>query len=496
MRTNLPARARRRRSGAALRVAAAGTALTLTGLLAAPGATAEPVATIAAVLPHASPVVTATAAATTATTTATATGAGRDTVDEIHAAFGNNAGKSVWIYWHGSASRVHYGRTSSYGHTAKAHVSPVSQVDISGHIERAHLKHLRPGAGYHYRIDNGADHQVRTAPTGKIHWDDIGDTGTTLNTFNPATGSGCDKPWMADVWRGVAADRPNFVTHGGDISYANECGVGSVHQFYNDIAPVATNVAWEQTWGNHEYGPPSSNPPPGTPRDSMANYKSRNFIPNRQSAPNDTRGQVRNPGCPSAADPSVNGCRGSDWGSFVAGHVLFITEPEPWVDAQIDWGPRAGALMKAAEKDHNISFIVTMGHRPAYTSVDVQSDPALRKVIDGLAEKYSPSARRDGKYVLNLGHHVHGGEVFKKRHGVVHITNGGGGVELIPSSAKAAPGSIFRLAHFEHLRFKATRAHLTIKMICGPPFPDDSKPEACTEGSTVYSRILTVAPGV
>ena len=416
--------------------------------------------------------------------------AARDSVDEIHAAFGNNPGHSMWIYWHGSASRVQFGRTTAYGHSAKAHRSPVTQVDISGPIERAHLRHLTPGVTYHYRIDKGVDHRFRTAPTGKIHWDDIGDTGSTLDTRNPRTGSGCTKPWMADVWRGVRADKPTFITHGGDISYANECGVGSIHRFYNDIAPVATRMAWEQVWGNHEYGLPSDNPPPGTPRDSMANYKSRNYLANPQTVPTDTGAQVANPGCPSATNPGANGCLGQDWGWFVAGHVLVISEPEPWVNAQTNWGPRADALMAAAQADPSIYYIVTTGHRPAYTSTTSQADSPLRTVIDGLGDKYSPAARPDGKYVLNLAHHVHGGEIFAPQHGVVHVTNGGGGTDQAPLGPTVQPGSVFRTAHFEHLRIGVTQTALTVDMICGPAYPAAPTRNPCVTGSIIATTTM------
>ena len=38
-------------------------------------------------------------------------------------------------------------------------------------------------------------------------------------------------------------------------------------------------------------------PPPGTPRDSMLNYKGRSFITNGQAVPSDTATHIANPGC-------------------------------------------------------------------------------------------------------------------------------------------------------------------------------------------------------
>ena len=101
----------------------------------------------------------------------------------------------------------------------------------------------------------------------------MGDTGTTF--YDPAAAASCNTPWMAEVWQQIAADNPDFVTHGGDISYANDCGVGNVHQVYNDMAPIATQRPIEFAWGNHEYGTAGTTAPPGTPRDTLANYKGR-----------------------------------------------------------------------------------------------------------------------------------------------------------------------------------------------------------------------------
>ncbi len=296
---------------------------------------------------------------------------------------------------------------------------------------------------------------------------------------------------MGDVWQQIAGELPDFVTHGGDISYANECGAGAVHQYFNDIAPIATLRAYQQSWGNHEYGAPTSTAPPGTPRDSMANYKGRLYLANPQASSNDTAKQVSNPGCPSPSNPAVNGCQGSDWGYYTVGHVLIISYPEPWYTSQTDWGPRADALMAAAQADPAVSYIVTTGHRPAYSASTSQLDAPLKTVLDGLGDKYSPQARPGGKYVLNIAHHVHGGEVFAPQHGVVHVTNGGGGT-ADPTFGNAVAGSVFHLSHFEHLRMTVTDARLRIDMICGPVDSGRPPPDTCTMGSTVYTTTIPV----
>jgi hypothetical protein len=420
-------------------------------------------------------------------------GNGPDTVDEIHASFGDDAGTSMWVGWRGAASVVNYGTDTSYGQSAAPTVNAVTPVDIAGPFEHVLLTGLSPGTVYHYQIDQGADHQFETAPGGDFTWDDIGDTASTYDSYNAVTGTGCNPTWMGAVWAQIAAELPDFVSHGGDISYANDCGVGAVHQFYEDIEPIATMRAWQQSWGNHEYGPPTSTSPPGTPRDSMANYKGRLYLANPHTVPDDTSGQVSAPGCPSAANPAVNGCRGGDWGYYTVGHVLIIEYPEPWSTAQTAWGPQADALMAQAEADPNVMFIVTTGHRPAYSGASSAVDPALKTVLDGLGDKYSPAARPDGKYVLNIAHHVHGGEVFAPQHGVVQITNGGGGTE--ESKFKAtAPGSVFHTSHFEHLHVTLSGASMRVDMICGPPWPGKPTTNACSQGGVLYSTTFSWPP--
>ena len=85
---------------------------------------------------------------------------------------------------------------------------------------------------------------------------------------------------MAQTHSLIAAQNPNFVTHGGDISYANECGTPAVHQYYQDQEAWSESAAFQPAWGNHEYGSPQPDSVPGAIRDTMENYKGRSFITN------------------------------------------------------------------------------------------------------------------------------------------------------------------------------------------------------------------------
>ncbi|MDX6286841.1 MAG: hypothetical protein QOG53_2326 [Frankiales bacterium] len=409
--------------------------------------------------------------------------------DEIHSGYGDSAATSMWVFWHGPDSTIDYGQTNAYGATATASLSPITPVDIAGPFYRVQLTGLTAGTVYHYKIGaSGLDHTFKTAPVGSFTWTDIGDTGTSF--YDPAAPAKCNKTWMPEVWQQITAENSDLITHGGDISYANDCGVGAVHQFWNDIEPIATQRPMEFALGNHEYGTTESTAPPGTPQDRNANYKGRFYIPNPRTTPADTATTTAHPGCPPASGTTGNGCRGADWGYFQVGHALFISYPEPDNNGFVDWQAKADALMAGAETDANISFIVTYGHRPPYSSASTQTAPKLQTAINALGDKYSPSARADGKYLLNVGHHVHGGEVISPQHGVLQVTNGGGGAENFGFS-NTDPNSLWKTGHFEHLRVTVTGPTMKLDFICGPVYTLSPNKEPCVKDSVIYSTTLT-----
>jgi hypothetical protein len=391
--------------------------------------------------------------------------------DEIHSSLGDSSSQ-MWLYWHGPDSVVQYGLDSTYGQSATAGSPTIKPKDL-GSLWQVGLSNLAPGTTYHYRIGaSGLDHTFKTAPTGDFVWTDIGDTGTTYS------GGGCAKPWMSQVWQQLADEHPDVVTHGGDISYANSCGIPSIHQYWNDIAPLATQTAMEYAWGNHESGG----------NDSIANYKGRFNAPHAQTIPLDSTSLTTSPGCPSPTNPNVNGCQGDDWGYFTVGHALFISYPEPWSGAFASWHTAADALMAQAEADPDIYFIVTFGHRPAYANGGV-SDTTLQPILDALAEKYSPVARPDGKYLLNVGHHIHNGQVLAPEHGLLHVIDGGGGDE--ETNVKKNPGTPWLTNHLEHLRVTFSGDQMRLDFICGPTYPPNPSIDPCTQGDVLNSQTLT-----
>lgn len=440
---------------------------------------------------------------------ATDTGSG---IDEIHAQFGNDASSSMWILWRGPAAQVYYGTTTAYGSTsATSTASSVTPMDTSGPFMRVQLTGLTAYTEYHYKIGvNGDDHTFKTAPgrNDDFSWIDLGDTGTTYGSSNidqgyAITDPNCNSPWMSDVWTQIATENPDFLFHGGDITYANDCGPGAIHQFYQDIAPIAGKRAFMQVWGNHEYGPiqgTSTTDPttalmlwdqlsPGITNDTYLNYKGRNVVPNPQTLTNSGGNQ----GCNGA-------CVGSDYGSFTAGGVLFLMLPENHYQAYGDatltsgWAAYADAKMANAQSDPNIDMVITVAHQPAYTSLsDVAQNDLLLPVLNALGDKYAPSSTGpyggSGKYVLNVNHHIHGMEVFSPQHGVWQITSGAGGIERAGYPASGKDGSLYMQRNPGYLKIRKQGKVLHANLICGPAFKGEA---LCNQGEELLSPEIQI----
>lgn len=415
----------------------------------------------------------------------TCTGSPNDRVDEVHYSYGNSADEIV-VDWRGAPLDLYLGLTPAYDRMVTATGPAIAPVDDPGPFREVRVNGLTPGTLYHYRIGpNGIDRTLRTTPTADFTWVDVGDTASTI----------C-RPYVAGTHKQIAAEAPNFVTHGGDISEANACSEAAVHQYYNDQQVWSTNSADMPVWGNHEYGLPIPPAEPGTPRDSLANYKGRHAIPHPQTVPNDTATQTSHPGCKPPKGGHGNGCRGEDWGWFDASGVRFISYPEPWPNALADWRTKAEAIMDDAQNNPSIDFIVTYGHRPAYSSQpDNGANPDVTAAVNALAQEFSPTARADGKYILSLGHHVHGLEQFAPQYGVTHIGNGGGGQgQTTWGGGQTAPGSLWKVRHMGHVRgtYDATAHALTVEIVCGPVFTPNPQ-DPCVYGSTLRTITFTAA---
>jgi len=136
--------------------------------------------------------------------------------------------------------------------------------------------------------------------------------------------------------------------------------------------------------------------------------------------------------------------------------------------------------MAAAQGSARIRFIVTFGHRPAYSTGFHHGDETLAAILDGFGDRYP-------KYVLNLNGHSHNYERFSPIHHVVHVTAAGGGATLEPLSERDQR-TAFRALRLIHLRVDVTRTRMRLQAVCGPATSRDQF--RCSEGDVVDSYTI------
>jgi Calcineurin-like phosphoesterase len=360
---------------------------------------------------------------------------------EVHFTFSGDT--AVTFDWVGSGRTIRYGRTSRYTNVAAAYAPTPSPFSSAGPFREARLAGLKLGRTYHYSIAGGPDQTFSSLPTGAYRFDveaDVGDSGNASH--------------VGPTQSQIAADKPLFVVVAGDLTYGNANGQAAVDRHFDDVMAWSRGSAYMPAWGNHEWDESA---------DDLRNYKGRFALPHPHSSP----------GAPAA------GCCGEDWGWFDAGPVRFISYPEPYSNATwADWRTEAGRIMAAAEASRRIKFIVTYGHRPAYSSGYHPGDPTLASILDGFGDTYS-------KYVLNLNGHSHDYERFRPIHHVIHVTAGGGGSSLEPPWRGADPRTAYRAMHLAHLRISVTPRRISVETVCGPATSADDI--SCAEGAVIDS---------
>lgn len=350
--------------------------------------------------------------------------------DEIHWTVSGPG--AVTFDWRGPDRTLRYGVTSAYGRTAAGRTPSPLPLSSPGPFWEARLDGLEPGAVYHYSIAGGPDHVFRPAPA----------PGGAFTVYVEGdVGDAVTYPRVAAVQSLIADGRPDFVLVVGDLAYADDNGIAAIDRHFDDVMVWSEDAAYMPAWGNHD-------------GDNLADYKGRFDLPHPQTSP----------GAP------ASGCCGEDWSWFDYGGVRFVGYPEPYTGAWEDWAPRTAALMDEAQADSSIRFIVTFGHRPAYSSGHHPGSETLAGMLGALGAAHS-------KYVLNLNGHSHDYERTFPQSGVVHVTVGIGGSSLEQESGScpwlgACPPptwSAFRALHHGALRLRFEEASIAGEAICGPP---------------------------
>jgi chitodextrinase len=376
------------------------------------------------------------------------------TADEIHWTI--TGPDSVSFDWRGTANTISYGlAANSYTDTVTAYKPTPLPYSSSGPFWEARIKNLQPDTLYHYSIGGSADATFHTAPLpGAANFTifadgDIGDSKTY--------------PQVTSVQNIIAAGKPDFAFQVGDLSYANAHGQTACDTHFNDVMAWSRSAAYMPTWGNHEWD---------SSTDNLQNYKGRFDFPNPQTSPGIS---------------GVNG-GGEDWYWFDYGNTRFIIYPEPYSSTSwTDWTSKATALMDEAQADPAIQFIVTAGHRPAYSSGHHAGSSTLANILGKLGASH-------GKYVLNLNGHSHNYERTYAQSGVTHITVGTGGGSLEEDGSckwlicSKPSWSAFRAFHYGALKLAFTSTAITGSFICGASSSKDDV--TCAQGSTLDSFVI------
>ena len=394
--------------------------------------------------------------------------------DEIHWTI--TGPTSVSFDWRGTASEgsIAYGTSAGSYSTTISAVHPTGTCvpwSSAGPFWEARLTGLSADTLYHYSIAFGPDHTFRTPPPVAPASFDVLVEGDIGDSAHYAGVAGVQQQMSQELGA-------RFALLVGDLTYGDGNTQSAVDGHFNDVMPWSRDVAYMPAWGNHEWEHPG---------DDLRNYKGRFDFPNPQTSP---------------ASPAISDC-GEDWYWYDYGGVRFIAYPEPWKDgvedALIDWNTKATVLMNAAEADPNIRFIVTFGHRPAYSSGHHAGYEKLKGFMDELAASHS-------KYVLNVNGHSHNYErSFPQNgngdnaHGAVHVTVGTGGSSLETDgpclwlTCQQPVWSAVRYFHLGYLKLAFSSSSIQGSFVCGPSGAGTND-IACTPGSVIDS--FTILPGV
>jgi putative Ig domain-containing protein/PKD domain-containing protein/calcineurin-like phosphoesterase family protein len=385
-----------------------------------------------------------------------------DPADEIH--FTLMGQTAVTFDWRAGSDTLFYGLDASYGSFVVASPPNVTPFSSAGPFREAAITGLTEHALYHYRIGfDGADHTFHTPiPRGA--------TGFRF-VAQGDIGAAADFARVAPTQSMVASVYPNLVLMMGDLTYANSVprGLAAVDAHFNDMMVWSQDVPYQPAWGNHEWEDPTL--------DNLANYKGRFALPNAQTSS----------GAPSGTN---SGCCGEDWYWFDYGCIRFITVPEPFLGAWNEWATKVVPVFDSAQADPEIRYIVTLGHRPAYSTGYHPGETSLQQKMAALAANHS-------KYVLDLAGHSHNYERTFAQSGVVHVTAGTGGSALESATGTCkwpggCPPPIWdasRAMHHVVVFFDVGPTHLTGTVLCGPA--DALRNDiTCTQGSVIETFIV------
>ena len=265
---------------------------------------------------------------------------------------------------------------------------PVTSPWVSdpGPYWEAKLTGLNENTIYFYKIgESGKMHKFRTPPSpGESNFR------VCITTDMHERSTEC-----VAMFYQIAKLKPAFVITTGDVTGAGPAGQQEVTSRFHDAMLWSQTAAWMPAWGNHDWQYEDV--------DDLRTLKGRFDIPN--------------PGTMSDA-PEVS-CCGEDWGWFDYGNTRFISYPEPYTSTTWEeWKAQVIPVFSNAQNNPNIKFIISFGHRSAYTSISRRSpgNKRIRTVLIDLRSSHS-------KYVLDLSGHNHQYERYQTDNGMTYIVN-------------------------------------------------------------------------
>jgi hypothetical protein len=313
-----------------------------------------------------------------------------DTADQIH--FSVTSNTSVTFDWAGTADDIFLGskpqRLRSSVMAVHPQFLPVTSPWVSdpGPYWEAKIMGLKPNTTYYYKVGNrGEVHQFNTPPLPRK-----GGFRVCLTTDMHE-----QSPECREMFAQIAQMKPDLVLTTGDITGAGPDGQKNVDARFHDAMVWSQSAAWIPAWGNHDWEYDTI--------DDLRTYKGRFDIPH--------------PG--TITDSPKISCCGEDWGWFDYGNTRFISLPEPWRSTvRPEWELQVKQVFSEAQNNQNIKFIITFGHRSAYTSTYRRSpgELSLRMMLNRLHDAYP-------KYKLDLSGHNHQYERYQISNGMTYIVN-------------------------------------------------------------------------
>ncbi|XP_031491511.1 probable inactive purple acid phosphatase 2 [Nymphaea colorata] len=422
---------------------------------------------------------------------------------QIHLAFGakDDEMRVMFITRDGMRSSVRYGlKEDELGETVEAPATTYTRPDMCdspansdigwrdpGYIHDGLMKNLKPGKKYYYKVggDEGGWSPTYSFISKDKQSDEtnaflFGDMGTSLPYLTFLYTQEESKSTVKWILRDIEdlGDKPAFISHIGDISYAR--GYAWIwDSFFTQIEPLASKVPYHVCIGNHEYDWPSQ---PWRPSWSYAVYGtdgggecgvpySLKFnMPGNSSLPTGT-----------GAPATQNLYYSIDVGVV---HFLFISTETNFLKGSDQYAFIKNDLESVNRE--KTPFVVAQGHRPMYTtSYELRDAPLRARMLEHLEPLFT-SNRVD----LALWGHVHTYERLcplrnftcgfpensTDSHFTMHMVIGMGGqnwqskweprpdhpdLPIYPQPAR----SLYRSAELGYVRLHATREKMVVTYI-------------------------------